>query len=166
MMNNEKIGYKIRVLRTNIFVYRLKKTMFEKHIPAKQIWETTDIARTTMQAYVRGRVPSSWGNCVTLANALGVTTDYLFGEDVMQYKETFGEYLKKELKKRGWTYGKFSEISGISKGSIKSCANGDTPKTGMFKKYAKALGCTEEELKQKFTCTEYELMQSDAKMKK
>ena len=166
MMNNEHINKNVRAFRGNIFKYRLRKTMFEKRIPSKQIWETTDIKKTTMQSYVRGHVPNRWKDCVTLADALGVTTDYLFGEDVMQYKESFGDFLRKEIKKRGLTYVEFAKMVGVHKGMISTWTRGTAPKTGMFKKLAKALDCTEEELKQKFTCTEYELMQSDAKMKK
>lgn len=165
-MNNEEINKNVRTLRANIFKYRLRKTMFEKRIPAKRIWETTNIKRTTMQAYVRGKIPRYWEDCVTIADALGVTTDYLFGEDVMQHKESFGDFLKKEIKKRRLTYGELAEMVGVGEYTISDWMNGKTPKTGLFKKIAKALDCTEEELKQKFTCTEYELMQSDAKMKK
>ncbi len=163
-MEGEKIDFRTRIRRKNIFKYRLRQAMFAKHISSKKIWETTDITKHTMQAYVRGRIPESWESCVTLADALGVSTDFLFGEDIMKKKEPFGKYLEKEIKKRGLTAEEFAEVAGVSKYAVKEWIKGVTPKTGMFKKIAKALDCTEEELLQKFTCTPKELMGSKNKI--
>lgn len=66
------------------FSKRLKQSRQDLKITQKELSEKTGIKRTTIASYEVGNISPSFENVKTLAEALGVTTDYLSGKS--EYK--------------------------------------------------------------------------------
>lgn len=66
------------------FSKRLKQSRQDLKMTQKELSEKTGIKRTTIASYEVGNISPSFENVKTLAEALGVTTDYLSGKS--EYK--------------------------------------------------------------------------------
>lgn len=66
------------------FSKRLKQSRQDLKMKQKELSEKTGIKRTTIASYEVGNISPSFENVKTLAEALGVTTDYLSGKS--EYK--------------------------------------------------------------------------------
>ena len=66
------------------FSKRLKQSRQDLKMTQKELADKTGIKRTTIASYEVGNISPSFENVKTLAEALGVTTDYLSGKS--EYK--------------------------------------------------------------------------------
>ena len=66
------------------FSKRLKQSRQDLKMTQKELSDKTGIKRTTIASYEVGNISPSFENVKTLAEALGVTTDYLSGKS--EYK--------------------------------------------------------------------------------
>lgn len=148
---NREIKRWLRIKRQNVYRYRVRSTMVEKLLNIDKLTALTGAKRTTVNGWVRGTVPMTWDGCVKLADALGITTDYMFGEDFFEGKETFAEMLEKELKKRKWLKKDFAKMVGVCDQTVSEWTSGSVPRSDeQLAKIGEVLGRSVEELEEYF----------------
>lgn len=69
-----------------IFVKRLKETMKEKDISRKQLAVEAQISEVNVMNYLRGEYLPKKSTVPRIAKALGVSEEWLMGEDLFELK--------------------------------------------------------------------------------
>lgn len=71
----------------NIFVKRLQSLLEEKDIKQKELAQKVGVSEVTISRYLNGDRTPRMDVVVKISKELGVTTDYLLGENDIKYQE-------------------------------------------------------------------------------
>lgn len=70
--------------RRDIVSQRLRKIMKERNMRTGQLAQTTGICINTLYKYRRGRLPNTLVSAIKICNALGVSLDELYGDEICE----------------------------------------------------------------------------------